>query len=96
MYSQAYYKDLSDTEIERNIKEEGFSPLRITNAANFIYSPHKHPETKLIAILEGELDVTIKDKTYLCKKYDKIVIPGNITHSAVAGKEGCTFFWAEK
>lgn len=43
-----------------------------------------------------ELEVIIKDKTYLFKKYDKIGIPGNITHSAVAGKERCTFFLTEK
>lgn len=96
MYSPAFYQNLSEEEIESIIKEEGFTPAKISNAANYIYSPHEHPETKLIAILQGELSVVVQDKTYLCKKYDRIIIPGNITHSAIAGEEGCTFFWAEK
>ncbi|QQS44475.1 AraC family ligand binding domain-containing protein [Candidatus Roizmanbacteria bacterium] len=96
MHSPLFYKNLSDEEIEHHIKKEGFVPLRISNAPGYVYSPHEHPETKLIAVLQGELQVVVQNQKYLCKKYDKIVIPGNITHSAVVGKEGCTFFWAEK
>lgn len=96
MYYQGYYKHKDEAEIIENIKKEGFDPIRFSNAPSFVYPLHKHPETKLLAFLEGNMEVTIEDKVFNCKKGDKIMISGNIEHSAVVGRDGCVFFWSEK
>lgn len=78
------------------MKEDGFDPIKISDPSGRIYSPHTHPETKLLAFLSGSMGVEVDGKTYQCEAFDKVIIPGNIKHSAVVGPEGCTFFWSEK
>jgi len=95
-YYKNFYANLSEDEIEAKIREEGFEPKRFHNASGDIYEPHKHSETAFLAFLEGSMKVKVGDQTYLCQKGDKLIIPGNTVHSAVVGKDGCTFFWDEK
>ena len=82
--------------IQSEVIKEGFDPIKIFNTAGYIYSPHSHPETKLLAILSGSMEVEAGGKKYYLEKGDKLIIPGNITHRAVVGKDGCSFFWSEK
>lgn len=96
MYKSQFYKSISKKQIAEKIKSEGFDPVEIVNEPGFIYSEHKHPQTKLLAFLEGSMDVTFGGKTYHCIPGDKVIIPGNTIHSAVVGKTGCVFFWSEK
>lgn len=96
MYFKNFYKNLGESEVKKKIKEEGFEPVKIVNSPGDIYSQHSHPETKLLAILKGSMVVKVEEQTYMLKSGDKLVIPSEMTHSAVVGEEGCTFFWAEK
>lgn len=96
MYSTKYYKNFTEEKIVDQIKKEGFSPYKIHNNKDYTYSPHSHPETKLLAILKGSMTVEVNKVKYLCEKYDRIIIPGTITHSAYVGPKGCIFLWAEK
>jgi quercetin dioxygenase-like cupin family protein len=96
MYIPNYYSNQTEAEIYVSIKNEGFNPLKIRNSANHTYSSHDHHETKLLAILEGSIQITVNNELFYCKKGDKIIIPGNLLHSAKVGPDGCTFFWSEK
>lgn len=96
MYYKKFYQNLSEGEIVQKIKEEGFDPVKFSNGPGDIYSPHQHQETKLLAFLEGSMTVKVADQTFECDVADKLIIPGNIKHSAVVGDAGCTFFWSEK
>ena len=91
-----FYKGLSESEIKKHIETEGFSPMKIRNDPDYVYEEHSHPETKLLAFLEGSMEVTVDGEHYSCVKGDKMIIEGNVSHSAVVGNEGCTFFWSEK
>ncbi|MBI4080342.1 MAG: cupin domain-containing protein [Candidatus Levybacteria bacterium] len=96
MYKNHAYRDKTENEIRKEILEEGFDPIKISNGSGFVYALHQHPETKLLVFLEGSMDVTVHGETYRCLPGDKMIIPGNTPHSAVVGKEGCIFFWSEK
>ncbi|MBI2616676.1 AraC family ligand binding domain-containing protein [Candidatus Gottesmanbacteria bacterium] len=96
MYYQNFYANLKDEEISRSIIAEGFDPMHYTNGPGDIYPPHKHPETKLLAFLSGSMDVVVGEEKFHCVRGDKLVIAGNVTHSARVGNDGCTFFWSEK
>ncbi len=96
MYKPQFYTTIDREKIAKDISKEGFDPLVISNGQGFIYSLHQHPETKLLVFLEGSMDVKVGDKTYLCKRGDKLIIPGNTSHQAIVGSNGCTFFWSEK
>lgn len=87
---------MSEGRIMEALEEERFSPIKISNGADYKYHEHFHPEEKLIVVLEGEMDVMTKDETYSCKVGDKLILPGNLVHSAIVGGDGCTFFWAQR
>ncbi len=46
---------------------------------------HSHPNEQTGIVLEGELELTIGNDTYLCKKGDAYAIPDNVEHSAATG-----------
>jgi quercetin dioxygenase-like cupin family protein len=96
MYQSEFYKGLTVTQISERVVGEGFNPIRIVDPPGQVYPPHQHAETKLLAFLEGALDVTVQGEHYLCKAGDKLLIPGNIEHSAVVKSVGCVYFWSEK
>ena len=95
MYRANFYKDLTPAQINQKVVEEGFTPIRIVDPPGQVYPPHQHAETKLLAFLEGAMDVTVQGKQYACKAGDKLLIPGNIEHSAVVRSSGCVYFWSE-
>lgn len=94
--NKGIYKGLSKKEILNKIQLKGFGPTVINDKPERIYSPHSHPEDKLIVILEGEMEVTVEDKKYLIREGDELIIPGGMLHSAKTGEKGCRFFWSEK
>ena len=96
MHQKQFYKNLSEKEIEKLIRAEDFEPYLISDEAGTAYHKHKHEGIKLLAIIEGDIEVVVDKKRYLCRAGDKLIIPGNTEHSAVAGRKGCTYFWSEK
>jgi ribokinase len=96
MYESKYYQKFSIAQIAQKVRDEGFDPMRIADPPGSVYSPHTHPETKLLAFLQGTMKVTVQGESYECSPGDKLLIPGNVEHSAIAGPEGCTYFWSEK
>ncbi|MCC7446300.1 MAG: AraC family ligand binding domain-containing protein [Anaerolineae bacterium] len=96
MYQPNFYNSLSIDQIEANVIEEGFDPLRIADPPGHVYPPHTHPETKLLAFLRGGMDVVVAGQTYRCKAGDRLLIPGNVEHAARVTDEGCVYFWSEK
>ena len=96
MFNEGIYKDFSEEEILKRIRKKGFDPTKFSNQPKFVYERHKHPETKLLVFLDGEMAVKVGQERFLCKAGDELIIPGNTWHSAIVGKSGCTFFWSEK
>lgn len=96
MYIKNYYKIIDKTKIRQDAIKQGFNPIEIYNEPGYVYSLHKHPETKLLVFLEGDMDVSTQGKVFHCRAGDKLIIPGNTPHSAIVGNEGCKFFWSEK
>ena len=96
IYQPKFYIHWDYETIAADIRKEGFDPIYITDSPGTIYSPHQHPETKLLAFLEGDMEVRVGRQVYPCGIGDKLVIPGHVEHSAIAGSRGCSFFWSEK
>lgn len=89
-------KDTPKHKIIRSVKEEGFDPILIADRPHRVYHKHKHPETKLLVGLEGSMQIKVKGEKFNLEPGDKLIIPGNTFHSAVAGENGCKFYWSEK
>ena len=76
MYQPDYYKTIDRDLISEEVRKEGFHPLCITDAPGRVYTPHRHPETKLLVFLEGEMTVKVDNHSYQCRKGDRFMIPG--------------------
>lgn len=96
MYQANFYKTIDKDLIAEKIQKDGFDPVCINDPPGSVYSPHRHAETKLLVFLQGSMEVKVKDRTYDCKPGDKLIIAGNVEHSALVGPQGCLFFWSEK
>jgi len=96
MYYPGFYQELDEHSIAEDIRQEGFDPIRVVDPPGTVYATHEHPETKLLAFLQGTMDVTVGAKRYHCQPGDKLLIPGKTPHAAVVGNEGCVFFWSER
>jgi len=96
IYKNFFSKTATREAIIKSIKKDGFEPELVENEPGFVYELHQHPETKLIVCLEGSMKVTINGKEHEFEPGDKIRIPGNTPHSAVAGKNGCKYYWSER
>lgn len=96
MYNKNFYKGLKNKEIEESIRQDGFEPKLFNDPAGFVYPPHHHKETKLLAFLEGAMEVTVEKEIFNCSAGDKLIIPANIQHAALVGPQGCSFYWSER
>ena len=96
MYRSEYYKDCDRAKIAQSVKDEGFDPLLISDPPGTTYPSHTHPETKLLVFLGGEMEVKVADQSFFCYQGDRLMIPGDIEHSAIVGPKGCQFFWSER
>jgi quercetin dioxygenase-like cupin family protein len=96
MYQTKIYRTMDQERIAAEVRQEGFDPIYISDPPGRTYEPHRHPETKLLVFLEGSMEVTVKGQKFDGAPGDKLIIPGNVEHAAVAGPKGCGFFWSEK
>jgi len=49
---------------------------------------HNHPHEQLTVVIEGELTLTVGDRTKLMKPRDVAVVPADVMHSVVVGSSG--------
>ena len=96
MYTANFFSRLDKESVRAEIRNEGFEPTLIQDPPGHVYSAHRHPETKLLAFLLGSMTVKVGDNTFHCSPGDRVVIPDHVEHEAIAGPEGCVFFWSEK
>lgn len=96
MFQSKFFESMNRSQIAEQIRKEGFDPIYVQDPPGRVYRTHNHPETKLLAFLEGSMEVTVAGQKFYCRPGDKLIIDGNIEHSALAGPEGCGFFWSEK
>jgi quercetin dioxygenase-like cupin family protein len=95
-YRKGAYHNIDHETIAEKVRKEGFDPIMVHDGPGYVYPEHDHPETKLLVFLKGSMRVNVGDESFDCSPGDKLVIPGNTIHSAIAGEQGCTFFWSEK
>jgi mannose-6-phosphate isomerase-like protein (cupin superfamily) len=95
-YEPEIYARMDETAVRADLERDGWDPRLFTDPSGTVYPPHRHAETKLLAFIRGSMEVRVGDQIYRCLAGDKLVIPGGTKHAAVAGPEGCTFFWSEQ
>ena len=90
------YKGKPEDEIRLDVSLDGWAPQKLIHTADDIYEPHQHAEEKLLVILSGSMRLRIGRNWTTLLPGDKAIVPGMAEHEATMGKQGCTFFWAER
>ncbi len=96
MYQEGYYTQITQEQMAKAVRGDGFDPLLISDPPGTTYPPHTHPETRLLAFLKGHMEVRVQGQSFFCSPGDRLIISGNVEHSAWVGSEGCQFFWSER
>lgn len=96
MLDKALFNNFSRREIIAAMKNEGFVPKLCTDKPDYIYEPHKHPDTKYLVCLKGSMIITVNGGEINFEPGDKLIIPGNTMHGGLVSKEGCMYFSSEK
>ena len=96
VYVSNIHADLDPRIVLDRLRRDGWEPIPISDPAGYLYPPHSHAATKLLAILSGSMEVRVAGETYRCLPGDQVVIPGNVEHAALVGPDGCRFFWSEQ
>jgi hypothetical protein len=95
-YEPQLFANLDADGVRDRLRSEGWDPVPIQDRPGYVYPPHSHAETKVLAFLAGSMEVRVGAYTYRCLPGDRVVIPGGVEHAALVGPEGCTFFWSEQ
>jgi hypothetical protein len=77
---------------------EGLSPYSWSNGPNYRYSPHRHPSTQILYVIEGSITFTLPDSQAEIELHpgDRLLLPGNVRHGAIVGPQGVTCLEAER
>ena len=95
-YEPGIHTGLDPGTIAARLRQDRWDPMPISDEAGYVYPPHSHATTKLLAIIEGSIEVSVAGTMYRCQSGDQVVVPGEVEHSAIVGRDGCTFFWSEQ
>jgi hypothetical protein len=89
------YSNCTPEQIKQDLLGQGYQPIEDYDSPDFVYEPHSHPETNIIVVLTGEMDVTVGEEHGILKAGDKVTFPPNAIHSAKVGPKGCGYFWVQ-
>ncbi len=96
IHQKSKFKNQNELKVKQSILNLQFSPILVTNTAEYEYRPQETMRDRLFVILKGSMVVNVCNKTIECTSGDLIIIPENTAHSLKIGKRGCKFFWSEK
>ena len=86
-----------DRELEKKLREEGFSNIFLwQDRPNAFYPGHTHSGVTAHIVLEGEITVTCQGVTKTYKAGDRFDVPKETVHSAKIGPKGCRYIIGEK
>ncbi|MEZ4103916.1 MAG: cupin domain-containing protein [Candidatus Paceibacterota bacterium] len=81
----------------QTLEKEGFITIyEESETSGATHETHIHPYNVALFVTEGVLKVTINGETKELKAGDRVDIPANTQHSAVAGTDGCQYVVGEK
>jgi unsaturated pyranuronate lyase len=61
----------------------------VTFEPDAVAPDHHHAEQQIAIVLSGELTLTVGAETRVMHAGDCVVIPPNVEHGGVAGRQGC-------
>jgi len=95
MFEKGRYKDTSNHEVEKDLQEQGYNPLLISELPNDVLAKHSHKESHILVVVDGEMKVDLEGKKLIMKPGDQLSIGSGVSHAAFFGTKGCKYYWVE-
>jgi mannose-6-phosphate isomerase-like protein (cupin superfamily) len=89
-----YYRGRGENDISKQLQSEGLAFSRVVEPAGREYPPHQNDTDMLLVFVDGEARITIGSSSYTCTIGDRLLIPGDVSHSAAVGPVGCIYYLA--
>lgn len=93
-YQPNYYRGRGENEITTQLLKEGLAFTRVVEPAGREYLSHQNDTDMLLVFVDGEAKITIGSRSYNCTSGDRLLIPGDVSHSAAIGPVGCIYYLA--
>ena len=94
-YKPGFYYGVDESAICEALTREGYRPQRIEEPPNAVYETHKNLCDLVLAYVRGSAKVRLGDRVYDCRPGDRLMIPGDIEHSAQIGPDGVVYLMTE-
>lgn len=83
--------------LERQLQAEGFVNTYVwQDGPHAFYPDHSHPTLTAHIVLEGEMTLTMDDRTITYRVGERIDVPAHTVHSARMGPTGCRYLVGER
>lgn len=80
----------SMAEMEAQLRSEGLSPSRWSNAPGAVYERHEHPYHKHLVCVSGSITFHTPEGDVELRPGDRLDLDAGIEHSATVGSQGVT------
>lgn len=88
---------MDDSKLRRQLESEGFSHTYVwQDGPNAHYPDHTHSGLTAHIILDGEMTLTMGEKSNTYRVGERCDVPAGAIHSARMGPRGCRYLVGEK
>lgn len=88
--------DPGEDSLRRRLEAEGFEVHAWRDPADRIYGEHRHACDESLWIVRGSMRFRIGDQDYALGPGERLDLPAQIVHQAIAGPDGVTYLIGQR
>ena len=89
-------EDPGECALRSRLEAEGFEVHSWSDPADRIYGEHHHECDETLWMVRGSMLFSVKGRDYRLGPGDRLQLPANIAHRAVAGPAGATYLIGQR
>jgi quercetin dioxygenase-like cupin family protein len=78
----------SPSAAEAALRDEGLAPFRWSNAAGYVYAPHRHDYDSVIVCIAGSIRFQVGRADVELRPGDRLDLAAGVEHAATVGANG--------
>ncbi len=86
----------TEAALRHRLEADGFSVWRWSDGAGADYAPHSHDHDESLWVVAGEITFGVDGAAYRMRTGDRLMLPRDTVHTAVAGPDGATYLIGER
>ncbi len=87
---------LGENALRRSLEAEGFDVTLWRDPSDRAYAEHSHPHDESLWVVRGSIVLRVRGDDYPLGPGDRLMLPKDTPHTALAGPEGATYLIGQK